>query len=239
MCIEWSSKLLCLACSQGWWFKTRQSQGSFQRGAAETLQQSFSGQQRRPQSLLKRCSSLLDFTHGAHGERLDPQRMRCDPRLAASWTCSDWTVELSWWSHCELVGNCVARSSAHCCASGGFCIIARKCLWHSIPGLTMISVWSESYTWHTWVILFSLYLCRYYNACPRRRSGRVWSDLFKLVKKNLRKSWKDGVRRTLLLVEPWKIICYVFCCLAFISSWQPLVWWCSSFNKMFFLNIVS
>lgn len=120
MRIEWSSKLLCLACSQGWWFKTRQSQGSFQRGAAETLQQSFSGQQRRPQSLLKRCSSLLDFTHGAHGERLDPQRMRCDPRLAASWTCSDWTVELSWWSHCELVGNCVARSSAHCCASGGF-----------------------------------------------------------------------------------------------------------------------
>ncbi len=116
--MKWSSKLVCLACSQGWWSKTRESQRNFQGGAAETLQQSFSGQQRRQQSLLKRCSSLLDFTHDAHGESLDPQRMQCGPRLAPSWSCSDWTVELNLWSPSELVGNCVARPSAHCCASG-------------------------------------------------------------------------------------------------------------------------
>lgn len=61
----------------------------------------------------------LHMLLGAHGKSLDHQRMRCGPRLAPSWTCSDWIVELKW-SHCELVGNFVARPSAHCCASGAF-----------------------------------------------------------------------------------------------------------------------
>lgn len=105
----------------------------------------------------------LHMLLGAHGESLDPQRMRCGPRLAPSWTCSDWIIELKW-SHCELVGNCVARPSAHCCASGAF-----ASLHESVYGIQFLGwLWFQfglSYTWHTWVNFFPSQSVTVLNIC--------------------------------------------------------------------------
>lgn len=80
----------------------------------------------------------------AHGESLEPQRMPCGPTLALPEPARAELMK-SLWVDGE---NGVARPSAYCCASGAFASL-HNCLWHSIPGLTMISVWSESYIWHT------------------------------------------------------------------------------------------
>ncbi len=133
-------KALCFTCSQGWWFKTRKVKEVFKEEQAETLQQVLVGRSEdRSRSWRDAAVCLtLHMLLGAHGKSLDHQRMRCGPRLAPSWTCSDWIVELKW-SHCEWWETLLPdpRLTA---APQELCIIAQKCLWHSIPGLTMISV---------------------------------------------------------------------------------------------------
>lgn len=121
---------------------------------------------------------------GAHSESLDPQRMQCGPRLALSWTCSYWTVELNWWSHCELVGKVCCQTLGSLLRLRSFCSIAWKCLWQSIPGLTMISVWSESYTWHT-CYFFSLHSLLVLNICAvtimHEVPGEEWVEEFEII----------------------------------------------------------